>query len=265
MPPEGDFAGRGWATLAPDPALGAWAEAVRPPAARLVHDHRDRWLRCGGTWFAGVNILPNGPDGAVPGGPPLPPALCARIAALSAIDRWAWEPAQVSVCYPGYPRPGDEESAAAARYRRDRDGAHVDGLLPEGPARRRHLRERHGFVLGVPLTATDAGAAPFVVWDGSHAVMRAAIAAAFAGVSPAQWGEVDVTDAYHAARRTCFGSCARIALHVRPGGAYLVHRLALHGVAPWAPGATAPPEGRMIAYFRPEPPRAIDDPWWLGA
>jgi hypothetical protein len=30
-----------------------------------------------------------------------------------------------------------------------------------------------------------------------------------------------------------------------------VHRLCLHGVAPWAADATAPPEGRMIAYFRP--------------
>ncbi len=36
-----------------------------------------------------------------------------------------------------------------------------------------------------------------------------------------------------------------------PGGAILVHRHMLHGIAPWAQAATAPPEGRMIAYFRP--------------
>jgi hypothetical protein len=38
---------------------------------------------------------------------------------------------------------------------------------------------------------------------------------------------------------------------VRPGEATLLHRLTLHGVAPWEPSATAPPEGRIIAYFRP--------------
>jgi hypothetical protein len=41
-----------------------------------------------------------------------------------------------------------------------------------------------------------------------------------------------------------------------------VDRFALHGVAPWRSGDTAPPEGRMIAYFRPE----FDDPtdWFVG-
>jgi hypothetical protein len=33
-------------------------------------------------------------------------------------------------------------------------------------------------------------------------------------------------------------------------------------VAPWGEGATAPPEGRMIAYFRPEFLRIAD---WLSA
>jgi len=41
-----------------------------------------------------------------------------------------------------------------------------------------------------------------------------------------------------------------------------VHRLALHGIAPWAEGATAGPDGRMIAYFRPE---AGGPAGWLGA
>ncbi len=63
---------------------------------------------------------------------------------------------------------------------------------------------------------------------------------------------MDVTEAYHAARREVFETCARVVVHARPGEAYLIHRLALHGVAPWRAGAKAPPEGRMIAYFRPE-------------
>jgi len=40
-------------------------------------------------------------------------------------------------------------------------------------------------------------------------------------------------------------------LPAAPGQAYLLHRLALHGVAPWADGAEASADGRMVAYFRP--------------
>jgi hypothetical protein len=64
-------------------------------------------------------------------------------------------------------------------------------------------------------------------------------------------GEIDITEAYQAARRTVFATCRRIELPVRPGEATLLHRLALHGVAAWKPDDTAPPEGRMIAYLRP--------------
>jgi hypothetical protein len=34
----------------------------------------------------------------------------------------------------------------------------------------------------------------------------------------------------------------------------------LHGMAPWADGAVADPDGRIIAYFRPELPSVAD---WL--
>ncbi|MBE0554438.1 MAG: hypothetical protein IH625_12180, partial [Rhodobacteraceae bacterium] len=44
--------------------------------------------------------------------------------------------------------------------------------------------------------------------------------------------------------------------------ATLMHRLCLHGVAPWADGAIAAPEGRVIAYFRPELASVAD---WLTA
>ena len=62
---------------------------------------------------------------------------------------------------------------------------------------------------------------------------------------------MDVTEIYQAARREVFDTCPRILLHGPPGTVSLVHRLALHGVAPWMPGADAREEGRMIAYFRP--------------
>jgi hypothetical protein len=78
--------------------------------------------------------------------------------------------------------------------------------------------------------------------------MARAFARAFAGRDPKAWGDIDVTDIYHEARREAFETCPRVAVHARPGEAYVIHRLALHGVAPWIA-----PEGppRMIAYFRP--------------
>ena len=106
-------------------------------------------------------------------------------------------------------------------------------------------------------------AAPVVVWEGSHTIMRRAFAAALAGHAEADWPEVDVTDAYHAARREVFDTCRRVTIPARPGEAYVIHRLALHGVAPWAEGAGAEAEGRAIAYFRPELPGGIGD--WLAA
>jgi hypothetical protein len=103
--------------------------------------------------------------------------------------------------------------------------------------------------LGLPLNLSDAS--PLVVWEGSHLILQAALREALAPHKPETWGDVDVTQAYTAARRRIFDTCPRIPLQVRPGEATLLHRLTLHGVAPWEAGATAPPEGRIIAYFRP--------------
>jgi hypothetical protein len=124
--------------------------------------------------------------------------------------------------------------------------------LAVGDARRRMLRERHAYILGVPLTQAGPGASPMVVWEGSHHIMRRAFAGALEQVVPRDWGTVDLTEIYQAARREAFETCARVPLPAGPGAAYLVHRMALHGVAPWEAEAKAPPEGRMVAYFRPE-------------
>lgn len=243
---------RGWCQFPFDPAIAAWGRAVLPAArAAVVAPEFAQWLRCGGTWFAGVNALGNDETGAVPGSPPLSGHVVDFLGRSLGVDPIRWDPAQVSVCYPGYPRQGAEETAAAFNYRRNRDAAHVDGLAREGPEKRRHLREPHAFILGLPLSETAAGAAPLVVWEGSQEIMRSTFRAVFASVPPERWGDVDVTDAYHAARRQVFSECRRVIVEARPGEAYLVHRLALHGVAPWAEVAEAGPDGRMIAYFRP--------------
>ena len=254
------LAARGWAIVPPEPGLARWAAAAREAALARMADpaRRAAGLACAGTWFVGLDCLPNDAEGRVAG---VPLDGTARRAVDAIAGRLPLHAGQVSVVYPGYPRPRDGEGEGAFRYRLRRDAAHVDGLLPVGPARRRMLRERHAFILGLPLTEADARAGPLVVWEGSHRVLHRAFAEALRGVAAEDWADVDLTDAYHAARRDVFARCARVPLVAPPGAAILVHRHALHGVAPWQAGAQAPPEGRMVAYFRPEFPDPARRDW----
>jgi hypothetical protein len=123
------------------------------------------------------------------------------------------------------------------------------------------VREPHAYILGLPLTDCDAGASPLVVWEGSHRIMARALGAVLETVPEAEHPFTDITDAYHAARREVFATCARVLLPARPGEAVLLHLLALHGICPWVEGASAPVEGRIIAYFRPKLPSIGD---WLA-
>jgi hypothetical protein len=221
----------------------AWAEAalVAAQACLADPDLRRANLRHAETWFVGVDVLPNAPDGSIEG-VLLPPAYRA-----AAGWRGDWHRAQLSVVYPGYPRRDPEETEAAHRFRVTRSAAHVDGLLPEGSARRRFLREPHAFILGLPLT--DTRAAPLVVWPGSHVAIGQALRAAVGDADP---GDVDLTEAYHAARRAVFDSITPRRIEAAPGQGILLHRHLLHGVAPWEVGSEGPPDGRAIAYFRPQ-------------
>lgn len=234
-------AGRGWTRLGPHPAVAAWSAAARQAALDHLGTTQETW-RCGGTWFVGVDALPNSPDGAIADTPfpwqalPLAPEPLHR--------------AQLSVIRPGYPQPSVEETAAAFAFRRDRDAAHLDGLLPVGPEKRRMVKEPHAWILGLPLNETSAS--PLTVWEGSHEILRAAILRALVNHAPETWGDIDITEPYQQARREIFATCPRIELPVRPGEATLLHRLTLHGVAAWKAQDRAPPEGRMIAYLRPQ-------------
>ncbi|WP_293574233.1 hypothetical protein [Phaeobacter sp.] len=243
---------RGWCAFEFDAQTFAWAQqAHRAGVAALRDPANAEWLQCEGTWFIGVDALPNDQTGQLPDGPPLAGAAITFIRDhLGEIP--PLHPAQVSSVFPGYPRPRPGEGEAAFRYRVKRDAAHVDGVKMYGEHRRRKVEEPHAWVLGLPLNAASAGASPLVIWEGSHVIMRAAFAAAFGDRPRAEWADVDVTDAYTAARAEVFETCRRITVTAKPGEAYLMHRLCLHGVAPWEEGATAPDEGRMIAYFRPE-------------
>lgn len=229
----------GWRRV-DSPALAAWAAAVAPVAQAVVADAGPEAWRHGGTWFVGVDALPNDAAGAVAGGAGLP---------------WADLPlapvplhrAQLSVVRPGYPQADPDETEAAARFRRVRDAAHLDGLLPVGPTRARMIREPHAWVLGVGLFGGGPGAAPTVVWPGSHRILHEGLAGALAGHPPAQWDGVDVTAAYMAARARVFATCDRVEVALAPGQGVVLHRHLLHGMAPWTAGGGA----RAVAWFRP--------------
>lgn len=248
----------GWCRFPADAASLAWARAAfREGQAVLADpDQRARHLVCEGTWFVGVDALPTAPDGSIAGVPLGGPAIRA-LSPLPALHR-----AQLSVTFPGYPRPRSGESAAGFRYRQTRDAAHVDGILAEGPGRRRYLREPHGWILGLPLTPAEAGASPLVVWEGSHQLMRAAFRAALGPLPPDSRTQADVTDIYTRTRRRVFETCRRVVVTGDPGEAFLLHPMLLHGVAPWTARGAVPVPGRMTAYFRPCLPSGTEG--WLS-
>ncbi|WP_255449605.1 hypothetical protein [Shimia ponticola] len=216
-----------------------WAKVAAQKAEQIAcdPDMRRQWLRHGDTWFVGVDALPNAPDGSVDG-VPLTGAWEGIVDAPS-----IWHPAQLSIVYPGYPLQDADESDAAHRFRLNRNAAHVDGLLPEGPDRRRYLREPHAFILGLPLD--ECQASPLVVWPGSHHVMRAALAEACHGHDISKF---DLTDVYQATRRHVFETIEPVDVRAVPGQAMLLHRHMLHGVRPW----NGPGQERKVAYFRPQ-------------
>lgn len=230
-----------------DPFVAEWASAAAKVARDVLQGDGER--RHGRTWFVGVDALPNEADGSIAGVP-----LRGHWLTQVTPPRH-WHAAQLSVVFPGYPQQDTDESDAAHRFRRNRDAAHVDGLLPVGPNKRRYLLEPHGWIAGIALNA--AKASPLVVWENSHLIIKAAFEAAFEGIDPSDWATQDVTEIYQTARRACFETCRRIEVHAVPGQVILLDRHLLHGVAPWDPASNA--DMRMIAYFRP----LIDVQDWL--
>jgi len=192
-----------------------------------------------------------GEDGSVQSAniPPLTGPSIAFLKDTLGYGAFDFDAAQISIVTSGYPRQGEEETDAAFRYRVKRCAAHVDGLERIMPGRRRKLSETHGFLLGIPLGNSDIEQGAFVVWEGSHEIMRRAFQARFKGIPPSEWRTLDITDAYTEARRVVFDSCTPVELATGIGSAYVMHPLALHGVAPWRGSDSAP---RAVAYFRPD-------------
>ena len=255
-----ELAELGWCLFDHDTKLVDWVSAALPAARAAVRDPAlAHLLQCEDTWFVGLDALPNDPEGRIDGSDPLQGT---AVDFLRSAGVWSdLHPAQISITYPGYPKPRDGETPAAFRYRLNRDAAHIDGIIATGPERRRIISEPHAWILGIALTEADATAAPLVVWSGSPAIIRRGLLEALSSYPPTQWDSIDVTEAYQSARREVFETCPRVELPMKPGQAVLLHRLALHGVAPWQPDAQASADGRMIAYFRPPKPGGVAE--WL--
>jgi len=234
------FKADGFVVFEHSDVVARWAAAAKVTADQIKDDPemQRQWLRHDQTWFVGVDALPNLADGSIKGAP-----LSGPWDELVEPPK-TWHPAQLSIVYPGYPGRDPDESEAAHRFRIKRCAAHVDGLLPEGPNRRRFLREPHAFIMGLPLD--HAQASPLVVWPGSHHVMGAAFREA---VGVQDIGDVDLTDIYQAARRSVFETIDPVDVLAAPGQAILLHRHMVHGVRPWDPHSSE--SERKVAYFRP--------------
>jgi hypothetical protein len=233
----------GFTIFEADACVARWAHAARAVAREVAQRPQMRGpdnLRHQQTWFVGVDALPNGRDGSM-GGTPLKGPWEAHVPELPL------HPAQLSIIYAGYPKQDAGESDANHRFRLNRAAAHVDGLLPVGPDKRRFALEYHAYILALPLT--EVAASPTVVWRGSHHIMQRALRDAIAGRDPAQ---VDITEPYKAARRDVFETCTPVPLKIIAGQSALVHRFALHGTQPWDGAQDPSGEGRMVAFFRPE-------------
>ncbi len=261
-----NFAEHGWCRREVDQDLLAWCESVQAVAQDILCDPQHaHWWRHGQTWFAGVNILPNDNTGKVANGVALSADLqqwLRRCLHLQDSHSFQWEQGQLSVLRPGYPQRDANETETAHNYRRKRDAAHVDGLLPVGPTRRRMPQEFHHFILGIPLHPSPTHAGATVVWEGSHLIMQQALSNALQGIPQQDWPSTDITEIYQQTRREVFTRCKRVEIHVPPGEAYLIHRLAVHGVAPWDARNGDDGQLRSVAFFRPEVEQRQD--WLTG-
>ncbi len=252
----------GFAVYPHDRAIANWANEARSLAEDALNDQTllEKWLVCEGTWFVGVDALNTGPKGQAG-----EVTLAGHVVSDLLATYTAKQPmhkAQLSVVYPGYPKPRESESDAAFNYRRNRDAAHVDGLHASGPNRHRYLSEHHAYLLGLPITKASPDASPLVIWRGSHRIIQSWLSEALGRHPEDEWSAINLTDGYQSIRREVFDSCDRVEVPVQPGEAIVMHRHVLHGIAPWQDTATAESGSRMIAYFRPEMALSLSD--WLN-
>ena len=248
-----DLAQHGWHRLPPTASLLAWSKAHLASAQACMSNPKNKhWWRYQNTWFAGVNVLENDAAGAVGDKPSLPQDLLQELANYCLAETNTLDQGQVSALYPGYPQVDLQQSEAANHFRQQHYAAHLDGLVPLGPTRRRFLTEQHSFILGISLTEHPANAAPLMVWPNSHQRIQAWLKSTLEDKSPTSWDQLDLTDEYQQLRKQILDDTEPHALHLAKGEAYVVHRHLLHGMGHWPTDLADPlQQGRIIAYFRP--------------
>ena len=242
----------GWTVFERDEALSSWVCQAKKNVRRAMDlkDLKNNQFRSNGTWFVGANFLKNDVAGKLDNVALDGEAFKAITERYGRIFNY-WDEAQVSICYEGYPKMSQIDTEASFNYKKNRFGAHVDGILPVGKAKRRYAKEYHSFIFGIPLVSYNEFAAPLVVWEGSHHIIRTYLAKKLLKIPINLWKDEDITEVYHEARREAFFQC-KIKIIVAPVGAsYILHRLSLHGIMPWEKTGCSEDGRRMIAYFRP--------------
>ena len=236
------FFERGWVRFPFDPEIATWVGAARAPAVQTLDDPELRrlWLRCGGTWFAGVNALPNTADGALPehAVPPLGGRAIEFIARHLGLVRIRM----------GQGAGLDLFSRLSATLRRGKRGRIWFSIAPRRCACRRVAPVRSGPPKNTqrnpwvhPWPSADRCTRQRCADGGLRRLATKSCAGRFQNawrVSRRGTGRRKMwTEAYVSARRQCFERCPRVTIPARLGEVYLVHRLCLHGVAPWPVGA----------------------------
>ena len=124
------FGDTGYKEFGYNEQIAKWAECANKEGNEILADpaQLQKWLQCEGTWFVGVDVLSNDSSGDFTNAK-LPNVFKSF---MDKINLKPYHKAQLSVIFPGYPKPRIGDSEAAFEYRRKRDAAHVDGLLPIG-------------------------------------------------------------------------------------------------------------------------------------
>ena len=122
-----NYEDNGWIKFKYDAKLYDWLKTVSREVFSEIqnHDNRNNWLRYQGTWFAGVNVLKNNIQGAVVGGRRLDTDSSRWALEKFNVKEIKWDKGQVSVCYPGYPKPAHSESLAAFKYRLKNSASYI--------------------------------------------------------------------------------------------------------------------------------------------
>ena len=254
----------GWSFLNTDHIHYEWiAEAKEQLETKFhqkLYDYND--LRCGSTWFVGANFLDNSSNGNI-GTKSMSKFFFSNISKKFGPNIKYWDKAQVSICWPGYPKKDAKETKKSYDFRIKRFASHIDGVIPFGSKKRRFAKELHAFILGFPLHNNCLDCAPLVLWEGSHKIFRNFFKEIYEGISFNKISNIDITELYNECRKKVFKNCEVKKITPQFKQPYLLDRHVLHGIDEWREKKNVKcspknhrllnslSDGRIIVYFRP--------------